>query len=301
MARKKRKILAFRANTIAPQPESAQPYSQFARVYDHCMEHVPYAGWADYLLDVSRRWFGRVPEQVLDLACGTGHLLQYLYRRVRHCAGMDLSIEMLHRARQRLPRVSWLQGRLEGPLPYEDSSQPWVVCSHDSINYLTDLGQLESHFQEVARILQPGGLYCTDIVSLNNILRNFDRQTTEDHLEGTVLVWSNAYNQEKRLMYSWLEFDRLDGSPIVREEHIQRFHTPDELGRCARNAGLHLFAHEGDFSRHVARKADNLWNFHFVKPDTNGRVVPGTHNIQQTKRPANPLDGAPEPGAQVRL
>lgn len=248
------------------------PYAIFAGVYDEFMEHVPYRAWASYL---SRRYQSitrTTAAAVTDLACGTGQLLAQFPRRIQR-AGMDGSAAMLDQARQRLPGVVLEQGRLEERLPFASESQSHVVCTHDSLNYVTEPTALQNHFADVQRVLKAGGLYSIDIVSLANILNNFDNQTLEHRSRACRLVWKNSYDPKTRLMRSDLEFFMKgrgavgsgSGGPSHVERHLQRYYSIDEIRKMAAEAGLETVLIEGDYEPRPHRRGDNFWNLHLRK------------------------------------
>lgn len=233
-------------------------------MYDSVMHHVPYAAWARYLLSSARSYFGTIPGSVLDLACGTGTLLIYLSRRVKTIRGMDRSRPMLARAKDRLPGGIYRVGRLEGPIPYTSESQQWIVSTHDSLNYLTAVRDLERHFREVHRILVPGGLYSFDLVSLSNILSHFHHQTFVRKAGDLRLVWSNVYDKKTRIVTSDLNFYR--GRVLEKTEtHLQRYYDPREALALAAKAGLTCIRQEGDYESREVEKEDTMLNFHVVK------------------------------------
>jgi demethylmenaquinone methyltransferase/2-methoxy-6-polyprenyl-1,4-benzoquinol methylase len=86
---------------------------------------------------------------VLDIACGTGDLCRELHRSGLHPVGLDLSLGMLRAARTPGPRVQGDALRL--PLP--DASVDGVTCGFA----LRNLVDLEPFFDEVARVVRPGG------------------------------------------------------------------------------------------------------------------------------------------------
>ncbi len=272
MTGKKRKSLAadVQAGLAPPAPAAAgEPdnYEIFARVYDRYMEHVPYGEWAGYLRRAHRRLTGTEATAVLDLACGTGSLLGHFPAKLRR-EGLDRSGAMLDRAREALPGVRFYRSRLER-MPLRERSRSFLVCTHDSLNYLTNPDDLRRHFREAARILSPGGLYSVDFVSLSNILGNFDGKTTVARLGPYRLVWSNSYDRRTKEMLSVLEFraaDRRAGEQIVQaERHVQRYYEIAEVQAFAKEAGLETIAVEGDYTVREARPKDNLWNLHFRK------------------------------------
>jgi demethylmenaquinone methyltransferase/2-methoxy-6-polyprenyl-1,4-benzoquinol methylase len=86
---------------------------------------------------------------VLDLACGTGDLCRDLKRAGHRSVGVDLSFGMLAHARTDSPVV---QGDALA-LPVPDSGIDGVVSGFAMRNFV----QLRPVFDELARVLRPGG------------------------------------------------------------------------------------------------------------------------------------------------
>ncbi len=170
---------------------------------------------------------------------------------------------MVARARERAAGAAIQAGDLRGPLPWGDATFPWVITSHDSINYLTEPEDLASHFREVARILRPGGLYSLDVVSLFNIRHHFHGKQIIRRAKGVKLYWINHYDEKSRILHTELLFRK--GSEEVRELHLQRFYTRTELVETARQAGLELLLVEGDYEEKPPGDKTSLINYHFVK------------------------------------
>ena len=92
---------------------------------------------------------------VLDLGAGTGDLSAEFRRQgAKHVVGLDVSGEMLVRARQKYggAGVDWLQGDALH-LPFPDESFDAVASAF----VLRNLPNLAGSFAEMARVLRPGG------------------------------------------------------------------------------------------------------------------------------------------------
>lgn len=88
----------------------------------------------------------------LDAACGTGRFAYHLVERGHRVIGVDNSLDMLQRARTRLPSAQFVAGDLHHlPLP-ED-------CVDLVVNglALTHVSTLQPVMTEFARVLRPGG------------------------------------------------------------------------------------------------------------------------------------------------
>ncbi|MBI3394525.1 MAG: class I SAM-dependent methyltransferase [Spirochaetia bacterium] len=227
------------------------------------MRHVPYARWAGYLYARAKEYFQSAPTSVVDLACGTGKILYFLARRVPQVTGLDRSRAMLKKAKELVPGAKIKQGLLQGPMPFKAASQRWLVSTHDCLNYLTDPQDLHRHFQEVGRILVPGGLYSTDTVSLANIVDNFHGQTIHKRTESGDLVWTNDYDRRRKILTSELTFTTPKGQ--WTELHLQRYYSVSEMRAMADDAGLSLVYHEGEYEPRPEHSSDAMINLHFAR------------------------------------
>ena len=104
------------------------------------------------------RLLAPAPDQgrVLDCGMGPGRLLLELERRGWTVAGIDLSGEMVARARLRLPQSAerLIQGTLES-LPFPSESFDAAVAT-GVLEYVEDVPRA---LAEVSRVLRPGGLF----------------------------------------------------------------------------------------------------------------------------------------------
>lgn len=102
---------------------------------------------------------------VLELACGTGSILEQLQSHYE-VTGLDLSEPMLAVAADKVPGVRLLRGdttQFELPECFDV-----VLCVYDSINHLLDFAQWEQVFDRAHECLNEGGIFVFDI--------NTDRQ-----------------------------------------------------------------------------------------------------------------------------
>lgn len=93
--------------------------------------------------------------QVADLGCGPGRVAAFLAREQLDVIGIDVSSELLVRARRAHPHVPFAQGRLDD-LPFVDDALAGAVCWYSIIYTPPDL--LDGVLEEVARVIAPGGL-----------------------------------------------------------------------------------------------------------------------------------------------
>ncbi len=96
---------------------------------------------------------------VLEIGCGMGRMTSRLADLFGRVVGLDVSEEMLERAREALPdkkNITWLQGNGADLAGVADASVD-VVFSYIVLQHVpTVAGQL-SYFRETRRVLAPGG------------------------------------------------------------------------------------------------------------------------------------------------
>lgn len=91
----------------------------------------------------------------LEIGCGTGKNTQWLVEKAEHITAVDLSEEMLARAREKIKtdRVTFRQADITTEWVFADGLYNLIVFSL----VLEHIEHLEPIFEKAARVLQPGG------------------------------------------------------------------------------------------------------------------------------------------------
>jgi SAM-dependent methyltransferase len=132
-------------------------YGVFARFYDEVMGDRGREGaYVRKLLEKHHP----LARTVLELACGTGAILEQLDPR-HELTGLDLSREMLEVARQKVP-----QARLFcDDMTRFDLGERFdvVLCVFDSLNHLVSFEDWEAVFDRACEHLLDGGIFVFDV------------------------------------------------------------------------------------------------------------------------------------------
>ena len=217
-------------------PKEAPIYSEFAKVYDLAMRHVPFFKWAAFIDLHLKKNNILETDPVLDLGCGTGKLAAILGRTYDNILGLDVSYEMLIQAYKK----KRIKGNIQSSmicLPIKSNQFKAIICTHDTMNYARDIDEVDLIFAECSRVLQPGGLFIFDLATKQNVLGNFADEVIEEQYGDLHLLWQNYYNQSIGSLKSTITFTSSSGESMV-EEHLQQIYSLSDLLPAMEKSGF---------------------------------------------------------------
>ena len=132
-------------------------YTAFAPFYDEVMgDRAREGAYVRALID---RHHSKAAN-VLELACGTGAILEQLEPRYE-IAGLDISKEMLEIASRKVPQARLF---LEDMTQFDlGETFDVVLCVYDSLNHLVSFERWEAVFDRAREHLAPGGIFVFDV------------------------------------------------------------------------------------------------------------------------------------------
>ena len=177
-----------------------EAYTGFAEVYDTFMDNVPYEEWGAYLCGLLEE-YGIRDGIVADLGCGTGTMTEYLAEKGYDMIGIDASEEMLEIAQEKKEKSGYeilylLQDMREFEL-YGTVRAIISVC--DSINYITEPGDLRQVFHWADNYLDPDGVFIFDFNTEYKYREVLGDQTIAENRETCSFIWDNYYYEEERI------------------------------------------------------------------------------------------------------
>ncbi len=166
-------------------------YRRWAPVYDFTFGGVADAGRKHVAKIINRR-----RGSVLEVGVGTGLSLP-CYERHLNVTGIDLSLDMLSKARARVERkkLSHVQGLHEmdaGALAFPDESFDTVVAMY----VITVVPDAEKVMRELERVCAPGG----EVILVNHFSRD---EGIRSHIErlisplAGIIGWRSVFTQDK--------------------------------------------------------------------------------------------------------
>ncbi|MBE7024829.1 MAG: class I SAM-dependent methyltransferase [Ruminococcaceae bacterium] len=207
------------------------------------MRDTPYNKWVEFYEAVFKK-FGKKPELILDMGCGTGNITTRMADRGYDMIGLDASVGMLSRAREKNSDILYLHMDMTDFELY--GTVDAIVSALDCINYVTE--DIDKVFALIKNYLNPGGLFIFDINSPYKLRHILGNETIICDEEDIFYVWENELEDV---------FCHFDISFFIKNENgqyhrcdevqTQRIYTVEELSEAARRAGLKVLGVYGDF------------------------------------------------------
>ncbi len=224
-------------------------YDSIASVYDNINAEIDYSAWADFIEGCFDKFLPQKPELVLDLACGTGSMTFELHKRGYDMIGADRSEDMLTQALDKaydreISDILFLKQDMRTFELYGTVGA--VVSCLDSINYLTEDGDLEKCFKNVHNYLDPDGLFIFDVntpYKFVNIYGNNHYIFEDSNSYGSMAYcgWQNEYDNDTKLCNFYLSvFTEEEDGRFSRADEVQteRCYEKEELAQKLKACGL---------------------------------------------------------------
>ncbi|MEX2641322.1 MAG: class I SAM-dependent methyltransferase [Balneolales bacterium] len=230
-------------------------YGNLAPIYDEVMFDVDYEEWADFIDDIIQV-HRHEAVSVLELACGTGTLALLLDELDCYSiTASDRSADMLEVARKKgleaSADVAWKQFSFLD-IPLEETFDV-ILLLFDSVNYLTEAGQIEELLRQVHKVTGSNGIFIFDfttpvysqtIVSLLNedrITENGYRYIRKSSYDPSTRLHQNDFTIQK------LNAGRKDVVSESHETHIQKIYTLKEIEDAISKSEFSILAAYEDF------------------------------------------------------
>lgn len=221
-------------------------FADYAPWYDLLYQDKDYASEVDFV-EGRLREYDLGSGKMLDLGCGTGvHAIEFA-RRGWSVAGIDLSREMIARAKARAAQAGLAIPFREGDAcdvgPERDCDA--VVSLFHVASYQNDRERLEQLFRTAYAALKPGGMFLFDywyggavlaqgietrvkVIERRPLRLTRIAQSEHDELKATVLVNYTLFCED------------IDRSTILRvdESHRMRYWFPFEIDASLRAVGF---------------------------------------------------------------
>lgn len=223
-------------------------YDLFAEYYDELMSEVDYSARAKYI-DSLIKSYKPDAHLLVDLACGTGSMTVELAAMGYDVIGVDLSENMLSKARE----------KSDGSILYLCQSMQQLdmygtidafVCTLDSLNHIEDRKQLLLALSRVSLFMEPDGVFVFDMNTLYKHERILADNAFVYETEKVYCVWQNEYAGDGRVNIALDFFERQPDGSYLRdcEDFCEVAYSIEETKKMLAQAGLKVVAAYDDMT-----------------------------------------------------
>lgn len=144
--------------------------------------------------------------QILDIGCSTGELAIAVAKEGYKTFGVDLSPEMIEKARQNASaesvNVHFQTGDMRTIGQIYQQQFDGILCLGNTIVHLTSVNDLRQFFQQIYDLLLPGGVFLFQIVNYDRILhyRVKELPVIKNAKEGLEFYRYYDFNPENKLI-----------------------------------------------------------------------------------------------------
>ena len=215
-------------------------YQVFARYYDKYMSQVDYDQWIEFVLNQYNYVFGQSPEQILELACGTGNISNRLIQRGFNVDASDLSSQMLKIARKKPFPAKFFQADMLSPISL--NKYHLILVLFDSINYLTKQKDIDILFSNIYNGLNSEGIFIFDISTIRSCRENFDGFINIEDDENGYLIQVSDFDKKKFEQKNRITLFVPDKDLYYRydELHTQKIYRVQEMINIIERSRLEL-------------------------------------------------------------
>jgi SAM-dependent methyltransferase len=243
------------------------------------------AGWGgeDYFASIA----DEVGGPVLELAVGTGRLLEEVAKRGHDCTGLDLAPEMIACCRKRLPEAKFVEGNM---LDFNLGPKfRTIFIGNNSIQYLQSAEMWGQFLAQITTHLEPGGEFSFSMSNpRSSVLRNGTgeeeiAQTFIDPASGEEMVIRSIFhfNSKSRIGRTVWTNHAPDGRAVLRYEFRLWYPSHRMVLGFMKNAGFDLIAAYGSHDREPFTPQSRLQVCRFRKS-----ALPSSRGARSTRRAA---------------
>ncbi len=209
-------------------------YTDFSNIYDKVMQDTPYDAFVSYYEEIFEK-FNIKPNLILDMGCGTGNITTRLAEKGYDVIGLDSSVDMLSKAREKDKESLYLHMDMTDFELY--GTVDAIVSALDCVNYITE--DIDKLFALIYNYLNPGGVFVFDINSLYKFHHVFGTEPIIYDDGEIFYVWESEIDETVCHFYITFFIQNEKGEYVRCDEmQTQRMYTPQELTSAAERNGL---------------------------------------------------------------
>ena len=224
-------------------------YQNLANWFEYLNDDCGYENWSQYLIAELDEYLkkAKLPFAGLDVGCGSGYFTRAFEKHGFSMKGLDVSVEMLDKARalsaQEGVRCEFLLGditKFKTPTRFS-----FVTAINDCFNYIPK-EKLAVAFRKVRDALNKNGLFVFDISSERKFYKKVANTVSVDDRDDVTYLSFNSMQESKVVMDVTLFVKGADGKyERLDERHEQYVHNENEIAKTLEEVGFELLKVEG--------------------------------------------------------
>jgi len=238
---------------------SETPYDGIAGIYDHFQREIDPVRWASYLDSLIRESVrsggeGRDGKYLIcDLGCGTAAVSVELARMGYDLIGIDESVPMLEKARQKAANsgceILFLNQDIRDIELF--GTVDVFICLLDTVNHLTRKADFVKMLSRFKNFLSPGGLFIFDAATPYHLEETLGDRFFYTVEEDYALLWENRFSKRSKISTSDITLFREESGGLYRRHDgriRERVYTGNEVREILEGAGLVLLKQCGELT-----------------------------------------------------
>lgn len=213
-------------------------YSALGRWFEYLNDDCGYEQWSQYLIKTLTD--SGAGCRGVDIGCGNGYFTRALCRAGYSVYGVDVSAEMLNRAKQLSLKEGVRAEFLSGDITKLklNAKVNFAVAVNDCINYVPR-SRLSAAFSHVAACLKRGGVFVFDISSEHKLKNIIGNNLFAEDREDITYLWFNTLCSDRVEMELTFFEKNADGAYTRYDEaHTQYIYGEEEITAALANAGF---------------------------------------------------------------
>ncbi len=232
------------SETAPDQPESDWYRESFDGLYPILYAHRDHRE-AEGLLSVLSAEVPFHEGRVLDLGCGPGRFLAALAVRGAQAVGVDLSLQLLARARDASPRSPLVRADMRS-LPLRAESFRTALMMFTTFGYFANEREDAGVLEGIARVLEPGGTLVLDTIHPQHAREHLVSQS-DRRVQGLQVLERRWIDPEGPFLRKETRVGPMqDGTTRTYQERL-RLYEPARLGAMVEAVGFGVRVRWGDY------------------------------------------------------
>jgi len=194
-----------------------EPYEKLSKIYDGYWGKFSNK-YYEFLIEKADE-FNLKFDSILDLACGTGNLINKLAEKAETIIGLDYSSHMLNIAREKFKDNDNIKFTFGDFRNFSfDKNFDLILCCFDSLNYVQNKNEVMDVLKCVEKNLKHNGKFIFDIVNEKHFLKT-NGMSGEYTISEVTYKNKCKYSENEKVAHNIFIFE--DGKEIHRQIPIE--------------------------------------------------------------------------------